>query len=611
MPNGRQQRQPSDIIPLKFTGGYNNKHPGIVLFARDQGEVGGKDVDFDTGMVNCDISTPGQVRLLRSLKALNTAESDTIHSLLRTFEGQVFVGVGEYIKYGDVGISLEALGYDAGILSSLTSLGSLSSDDDISWTVVGDWIYGVTNDGVAKFSIYLGSGGPTLCDWGTASEATHERPTVAAGVAGNPDGDYTCYYNWKVTLPDGTIVYSDLSSGQSVDVTGGKKIEWSDIVHSTFTGASSCQACLWRTKTGLGGTYLVTTLDADTTTYSDNVSDANLILNTAFAEDGYYPPPTGDLVVYHPGADRIFVAEENNLYWSEAAMYHIFIYDSTAGEYENVNSVFLGDEEITALVMLDEQLYIGSNRTWRRLRGKNPSYWGWEPTAARKGPVSWKAVEVTPWGILYPANDYSLWMFNGFNCHRVVEHFICPTNYVTDACNSTFDGRFYRLFNPYADNPLIVIDFDDYPKQPPRVMPATQSSTIYISHYDKSSGTLYHGDTSGYVRATKDTDASVTIKLTTAEIPASDMARLGEQATLVLRANTQGNDMTIQVTQIGSGDGESEDEVTTLETVNTVRMKTVEVPLPFNCYYALKFYITLTASEEIILEEPWFLRRDG
>ena len=605
MPNGQAQR-PSDIIPLKFTGGYNNKHPGIVLFARDRGETGGKDVDFDTGMVNCDISTPGQVRILRPLKALNTAESNSIHSIIRTPEPKVFVGTGYSIKYGTPGIG--TLGWDAGSLSALTTLGTLTSDDHISFALVGDWLFGTTEDAVAKFAIWLGSGGPTLCDWGI-DDLYPDAPTVAAGAAGNPDGDYTCYVSWKVQLPDGTYVYSDLSTASTVDVTGGKKIEWSGVNFPTFTGASAVQAQLWRTATGLGGTYLVTTLDEGTTTYSDDVSDANLILNTAFAEDGYYPPPSEEIVCYHPGADRIFMAGNGDIWWSEAAMYHIFMYDSSIADYENVNSVFLGDEDITALVMLDEQLYIGSNRTWRRLRGKNPSYWSWEPTAARKGPVSWKAVEVTPWGILYPANDGYLWMFNGFNCNRILEHFVQPTRYVADSTHSTFDGRFYRLFNPFADNPLLVIDFEEYPSQPPKVMPSTQNAVC--SHYDKYSGDLYFGDSDGYIRASNDTDTDVTIKLTTAEIPAADMARLGDQATLVLRVNTQGNDMTVQVTQLGSGDGDTVDTTHTLATVNTTSLKTIELPLPYNTYYALRFYFTLTASEEIILEEPWFLRKDG
>jgi len=564
---------PEPII-INFNGGLNNLYTPLQLFTRQQGEV--------QALINADTTKMGRLKLLRPLTALNsTAEDDDVHSVFRAGD-VVLVGSDTYLKYVDE--------------ATLTSLFTALSGEYISFAHVGDWVF--LGDGTNEQAVYLTT--PTACDWGLNPPSA--APTVAdSGDAGDPDGTYSCYYRYKITLPDGTVIYTALSSAASVTVVT-NKIAWSAIVHSTFTGATTIQAQLFRTKTGFSATYLVTTLASGTTTYTDNVSDTTLQTQDEYAETGYYGPPSGvDIVTYHEGADRVFCAVDNEVYWSEASLYHTFIYDEDADSYTNVNSVFLEGESITCLAMFDEQLYIGCQRTWKRLRGTNPDYWMWEPIAgAIKGPLSWRAVAVTPWGLIYPGNDGHIWIFNGFETARIAEGFVFSTDPDT-TCHATYDGRFYRLFYGDATYPELILDFLEFPRRPPRIIQSTRDATA--SFYDSASNEFYLGDSSGYVRNGEDTDSDVTLTMQTAEIPVEQLITLGNAGSLLIHANTE--NVTLTITPYF--DDEAQDEITTLRTSS---LKRVPIAMPFNDYRSFSLRVSITTNEDIELREPWILRSE-
>lgn len=282
-------------------------------------------------------------------------------------------------------------------------------------------------------------------------------------------------------------------------------------------------------------------------------------------------------------------------------MYHVFVYDESSDQYQNVNSVFLTGENVTGLLMFDEQLYIGSQKTWRRLRGTNPDYWSWEPIAgAIKGPVAWRTLVTTPYGAIYPGNDGHLWIFNGFETVRISEHFVFDTDPNTEA-HATFDGRFYRLFYEDTTNPLLIMDFFEFPRRPPRIIQSTQDATA--SHYDPMSDELYYGDSDGYLRNGEDTDTAVTLSFKTAEVPIEQLINLGNAASLLVHLNT-GN-VNMKITPYFDNVAQS-----ALATIKTSSLERVALSLPFNTYRELSLHATITTNEDIEIREPWLIRAE-
>ena len=568
----------SDPISLLFTGGINNIDTPLDLFLKGLKEA--------VSCINADTTLLGRLKLLRPLLALNTtAEGSSIHTVFVANE-VVLVGAGANMKYWD--------GDD--LTSILTGLAAASA----SMAHAGNWVY--FGNGTDKQAVYLPD--KTGCDWG--QDVPSAAPTVAVGAAGSvKDNTYSCYYRYKITLPDGTIIRTGLSPVATVAITGAdadKKIEWTGLVHADFTGATTNQIELFRTGTGISATYLVTTLDSGTTTYSDDVSDVNLILQTAFAETGYYPPPDGvDVAIYDPGSDRVFCTVGNNIYWCEAGLYHIFVYNATAGEYTNINSIFLAGENVTSLALFDEQLYIGSQKTWRRRRGTNPSYWTWEDiNGAIKGPLNFRSVALTPWGLVYPGNDGHIWIFNGFTTAKVVEQFVFSTEPDTTA-HASFDGRFYRLYYGDTTNPELVIDFFGFPNVPPRVVQSTRSASA--SFYDPATNEFYQGDSDGYLRNGADTGEEVTLTVRLAEVPIERLIDIGNAGSMLIHVNTQEDSLTITP----YCDDEAQTPLSTIETDN---LKRLPVPLGLNEYRTFSFEATITTKKDIELREPWLIRSE-
>jgi len=562
-------------IVMRLTGGMNNVDIPINLFLKQQGEL--------PLLANADISLRGRLKLLRPLKALNsTAESGSIHSVYRA-QSLILAGSGSNLKYRDSKL--------------LTSLFTSLSGQHISMTDVANWVY--LGDGTNKKSIYIGTDPPVACDWG--HQVPQTAPTVEDDVLGNPLGEYTCYYRYKITLPDDSLIYTGLSPAASVTCGGaGRTIEWSNLIHAEFEGAEEVQIELFRTATGWGGTYLVDTVDEGTTTYTDDETDADVQDSTAFAATDYYPPPDNiNMVIYHPGCDRMFAVVDNNIYWSEAGLYHIFTYSSSVGEYANVNSIFLEGENVTCLIVIDEQLYIGSERTWMRLRGNDPASWTWEPTNAIKGPVGSMASANTQYGVVYPGNDGFMWLFNGYSAIRILEQFVFDTK-PDPSCHATYDGRFYRLFYGDATYPEITFDFQGGVAA---ARPVQSTRDYSASYYHVNSNELYVGDSSGYLRNSDDGSQDVTLTFRTPEIPIEQLINVGEAGSLLVNVNTQGDDLIITPYQ----DEVAQTALTALVTNSLVR---APKPIPLNTYRSVSFLVSITTKLDIEIREPWILRAE-
>lgn len=560
-------------IELRMSGGINNLNTPLDLFLRKKGEV--------QSLVNADTSYPGQFRRLLPLTALNSAAGTALHSLF-VANGIAFVVDGTTLKYN--------------LNGTLTTLASGLSGNRVSFEKVGNWVFLV--DGTAKKAIYT----PTLavCDWGVAIPGT--APTVAnSGSGGNPSGTYSCYYRYKITLPDavGTIVRTALSPVGSVTLTS-KKISWSGLVHSAFAGATTAEIELFRTKTGWAYTYLVDTIAYGTTTYTDDSTDAALQASTTYDEEGYYPPPDAPtLLKYYTPADRMVCVVNGDAFWSEAGLYHTFMYSASADDYESVNSVFLAGEDITAVKIIDENMYFASIGTWRRLRGRTPSQWQWEDTSAITGTLNNVGAVDTPFGILGPGIDGRLWLFSGLSSRPVIEEFVFPAKPVAATCHGTYDGRFYRLFYADPTNPELVIDLHRYPASA-GIAQSTRTATA--SFHDRITGKVYYCD-DGYLYQGENAGAGVTMSFMTGEIPAEDLSILGNMGMLIIRANTQGDNLVITPYI----DGVAQTALTPVVTSTLLRK---EVPVRFGDGRTLSFGASITSSKAIIIEEPWVLRKE-
>ena len=564
---------PKDIIPIRITGGANNRYTPVSLFIRDRGEM--------VRMVNADLSIMGEIRPLRPLLNISDHAPGQVHSLL-VANSILLAGFSRELAWLN-GTALDVLH---------TSL----SGNSISFAHVGNWVF--TADGTNGKAVYLPD--KTGCDWGHAIPSA--GPTVAIGGAGNPNGNYSCYYRYRITLPDDSIILTSLSAVASVITVTNQKIEWSDLVHAAFTGAKSVQIDLFRTKIGFAATYFVATIDEGTTTYSDDASDVTLQADLEYEEGGYWQPPSNpSIVTYHAASDRIFIAVGNTVYWTEAGKYHTIHFDESTGLYDNLNDVFLDGEDVTAIVVIDENIYVASRRTWTRLRGRDPSSWMWEPTSAECGPVSWRSCVVTRWGVIYAGNDGRIWLFNGFRSVPFFENFIFPTTPGAE-CHGTFDGRFYRLSYGDATYPEVEVDFLAYPEMPPRLVQSSRKASS--SFYDKESGTFYLGGEDGYVKSGPDTSQEVTIILETPEVPVEDLATLGDMGKLVVRADTAGDDLVITPKQ----DGSEQDALTPIVT-NSLRTDSAAVAL--GQYMVQSFILSITSAGAVRIMEPLILANDS
>jgi hypothetical protein len=563
-------------IQIRFTGGMNNVNTPLDLFLKEAGET--------QDLINADLTYPGKLKLLRPLAAISTTVSAEIHSVYEAGDW-VFIGADTVIYYAPKGGGTP--------VSLITGL----SGDDVCFEKAGNWIY--YTDGTNKGVIYIGGVTPVKSQLG--EDVPDTAPTVAAGTAGNPDGDYSCYYRHKITLADGvTILRTDLSPVAAISVTS-DKIEWSDIVPSAFVGATTIQTELFRTKTGWADIYLVTTLDSGTTTYSDDVDDTTLQAATAFDEDGFYPPPDNiDYIIYHPGADRLFFIVVNEVYWTEAGLYHVVFYDKDLGDYENVNAVYLDGEPITAALLMDEQLYFGSKKTWTRLRGKNPTYWSWEPTSAIAGPLSFKSCIFTNYGAVYPCIDGYFYLFQGIDSKTISDHFEFAVK-PDGSSFGTFNGRFMYFYYVDPDYPELVIDFRGFPQQPIKIVKSTRDYSAV--HYSRMTAKLYAGDSNGYIRCGQDMDTEITMSFVTGEIPVERLINLGDAGSMLVDADTKGDNLVITPVM-------DDVDQNSLTPIVLASRKRKPISIGLGTYRAISFSASITSKKDIKIQEPWFLRKE-
>ncbi|MHA1962876.1 MAG: hypothetical protein ACW99U_22025, partial [Candidatus Thorarchaeota archaeon] len=208
-----------------------------------------------------------------------------------------------------------------------------------------------------------------IYDWGVANPQV--APSVLdSGVAGNPDGEYNCYYTYYVTFPNGKSYETGPSPVGTVTVATRK---------------------LYRTVSG--SAYLVKTItDNTTTTYTDDVTDTALAAASALGTTGYSTPPDGatDIAIY---LQRVFLIKANTLYWSE--VYQPFAFKSTSNVV-----VTKEDEDLVSILDWGDQIYLVTKERWYRLQGNDPDTWAIKRTFTDRGVINRHTVKRSKFGIL-------------------------------------------------------------------------------------------------------------------------------------------------------------------------------------------------------------------
>lgn len=133
--------------------------------------------------------------------------------------------------------------------------------------------------------------------------------------------------------------------------------------------------------------YLLVSLPAATTTYTDQTNDTVLTLNQIYQQTDQFgnslgisdntPPPLGNLAIKHQG--RLWMALGQSLFFSKSTSDLTLPNGFTAGRYEeawpgfNFFDISPGAETVTGLLSDGSTLYIGTQRHVRRLFGSDPT----------------------------------------------------------------------------------------------------------------------------------------------------------------------------------------------------------------------------------------------
>jgi len=271
--------------------------------------------------------------------------------------------------------------------------------------------------------------------------------------------------------------------------------------------------------------------------------------------------------------------------------------------WDGFNSTVFDDEDNTSINVLDDNLYIGSQKGFIRLRGKSPDSWVLDQTLATIGPLSDKTSSITPFGLIYPREN-GLWLFNGFTSVLFFEkgkNLLNNVNWTEYArAFSLWDGRYYRLYYPSGssvenDRELVVDLIGGIENA--RGTEGDRAATFGFA--DLTTNTVYLGDASGNLMTLGGTVASRAFSLTTKEYPCNGLLNAGSFSALHYDIDLAGATLTI----IPICDGV---EKAALTITNTTRTRS-KVSLPKGNFYRVGFRFEVTTAVAVKFYDPWYL----
>ena len=427
-----------------------------------------------------------------------------------------------------------------------------------------------------------------IYEWGVANPEV--SPAVAAGAAGNPDGEYYCYVTFYITFPNDKVVETGPSTAVDVTVSS-EKIEWTGIPTCPYDGEELIiHRRLYRTVSGVA--YLVTTLtDNETTSYSDDETDATLQASTIMGTSGYSTPPENmtDIESY---TQRIFGIKDNKLYWSEA--YSPFSFKTTS----NV-TVTKNEEELISVIAWGDQLYLVSKEKWRRLLGSDPNTWSIKQTFTDAGVINRSTLKRSKYGLIGLWYD-GIYLFDGTINKNLTERYLGREFFDdidTSICYAEFDGQIYSFY--YGETTVdscLKIDFMYYPE-----LVIVNSDFVPTAHeYHKDSGIDYYGyDEDEYIEGTSETFSA---SLQTGDKAFENITKKKNLEYLYYDIDTGGNDVTVSFYV----DGTVSSFTLTLNTSTRTRKRSQILPNMEGYRFSIK--IDCDDAEDLIIYEPWAIR---
>jgi hypothetical protein len=414
-------------------------------------------------------------------------------------------------------------------------------------------------------------------------------PGATAGSAGNPSGVYTLYYTYLITFPNGFMVETPPSPAGSISVTS-QKIEWTGISICPYAGSLTVHRKLYRYSSGLIETYYVTTLENNTaTTYSDNGTDASLMVNAVIDTADYTtPPPNPSFAVSH--LQRVFCMAENYLYPSEP--YLPFNYDVT-----NVLQITQMGDNLIGGVVWGDQLFMASRAKWYRLHGSDPGSWQIKNTFAHAGSLNKHTIKATRWGILSYWHD-GIYLFDGSVSKNITAGKISKDLFsgISSAasCYSEWDGRRYYFHYPTTGTTLskrLVIDMMQYPN-----IIVFHDDFVPTAHsFHEVTGINYYGF-NGYHYEEGGSDA-VSLSMRSGDRVCKDVLKQKQLEYLYYDCYTNGKPLVVTIYM--------DDVLVHTITINNSTRTKDRVVLPNKQGY--RFYISMTAVDArgMIIYEPW------
>lgn len=346
--------------------------------------------------------------------------------------GALATSTGSWIVGNDAGT---LTGLDMDDDSTFTVASGLSATPRGNWTNAGGALY-FTN-GTDPIQV-ITAGDAVAADAGIAAPVA--APTAGSPAAGTVDaGVHLIRYRYKNSV---TGYYSNPSPDLEFTAAGSQNVPLT-LVASADPKVD--QQVIEMTLQA-GDVYYVVATQAQSTSYTINISDlllaVNLAVNTYAAPDGFghEPPPDANLMIEHRGRIFLWGTAANELYWSRA------LYPEAFNLFDWVRKVDFGRSDTpTAMAGFYSDIYLFGRRSMRRLSYET------DPAAAMlitlptdHGAYNQRCV-VEANGDLYGLGPAGIWKIEGIH----PEHISRPMDETfRDLADETKSEQFHGVFDP-------------------------------------------------------------------------------------------------------------------------------------------------------------------
>lgn len=559
------------VEPITFDKGLVLRRDPVLLQDGELVTASGLSFDVD-----------GRISARSARSTVNTTILGSINGIHRYMNWVMSAAGGAYSYKWDLNGYCNLYTPDNG---NFTSLGNASSANRPRFADYNEFIFlcnGSDNKAFTKGNWYK---------WGIDNPTV--APAGAAGASGNPSGTYSLYYTFQITFPNGRVYETGPSPVGSVTVSS-QKISWTNIGTCNYQGEGlTIKRKLYRYSTATILTYYVATIhDNTTTTYTDDVSDGDLMLGSAMESADYIPPPEGfvDCAAY---LNRVFGLKGNTLYPSEPYLPFNFESDEAIGVAPT------GVDLVCALDWGD-QLYIATADRWRRLQGTSSSTWQIRQTFSEVGCINKHTAKATRYGIISLWYD-GIYIFDGTVSKNITRDKIGTALFTSTisslaACIGEWDGRKYKFSYPTSGTTLsavLVIDFSNYPN-----MVFYNDDFVFTAYqYHVPTGIKYFAKSDGYQYEEGGTE-TIAISLKTGDRVAKDILKLKQAEYLYYDIDTGGEDVTVTI----YADGVAQSPTYTLNESSRNRTR-----IELAQFQGYRFALGLTCADasNVTIYEPW------